>query len=128
MEITVVTLVEEQMSPWKAIKNGNKVLRRTVGTIKQEYEPTTAEEKQDRRNEMKAIATLLMALPNKDQLIVPLYQDAKFLMGGYRSKDNLVMVVIVFSLQVKTNLLTCSNEDLEQLYPDDLEERDIYGR
>ncbi|GJT50650.1 hypothetical protein Tco_0976807 [Tanacetum coccineum] len=49
----------------EVIKNGNKVLRRTVGTIEQEYEPTTAEEKQDRRNEMKARATLLMALPNK---------------------------------------------------------------
>ncbi|GJZ48073.1 hypothetical protein Tco_0601905 [Tanacetum coccineum] len=48
--------------------NGNKVLKRTVGETEQEYEPTTAEEKQDRRNEMKARGTLLMALPNKDQL------------------------------------------------------------
>ncbi|GJR73489.1 hypothetical protein Tco_0085854 [Tanacetum coccineum] len=45
-------------SLWEVIKNGNKVLRRTVGTVEQEYEPTTAEEKQDRRNEMKARATL----------------------------------------------------------------------
>ncbi|GJZ17732.1 hypothetical protein Tco_0553855 [Tanacetum coccineum] len=50
------------------IKNGNKVLRRTVGTVEQEYEPTNAKEKQDIRNEMKARATLLMALPNKDHL------------------------------------------------------------
>ncbi|GJZ94475.1 ribonuclease H-like domain-containing protein [Tanacetum coccineum] len=55
-------------SLWEVIKNGNKVLKRTVGETKQEYEPTTAEEKQDRRNEMKARGTLLMALPNKDQL------------------------------------------------------------
>ncbi|GJT88147.1 hypothetical protein Tco_1069864, partial [Tanacetum coccineum] len=47
-------------SLWEVIKNGNKVLRRTVGTVEQEYEPTTAEEKQDRRNEMKARATLLI--------------------------------------------------------------------
>ncbi|GJT78189.1 copia protein [Tanacetum coccineum] len=53
-------------SLWEVIKNGNKVLKRIVGTVKQEYEPTTAEEKQDRRNEMKARATLLMALLNKD--------------------------------------------------------------
>ncbi|GJR00685.1 ribonuclease H-like domain-containing protein [Tanacetum coccineum] len=58
-------------SLWEVIKNGNKLLRRTVGTVEQEYEPTTAEEKQDRRNEMKARATLLMALPNKDQLNQP---------------------------------------------------------
>ncbi|GJY97630.1 hypothetical protein Tco_0514540 [Tanacetum coccineum] len=45
-------------SLWEVIKNRNKVLRRTVGTIEQEYESTTAKEKQDRRNEMKARATL----------------------------------------------------------------------
>ncbi|GJW68368.1 hypothetical protein Tco_0122792 [Tanacetum coccineum] len=67
-------------SLWEVIKNGNKVLRRTVGTVEQEYEPTTAEEKQDRRNEMKARATLLMALPNKDQLKFHSFQDAKLLM------------------------------------------------
>ncbi|GJS52434.1 reverse transcriptase domain-containing protein [Tanacetum coccineum] len=62
------------------IKNGNKVLRRTVRTVEQEYEPTTDKEKWDRRNEMKARATLLMALPNKDQLKFHSYQDAKLLM------------------------------------------------
>ncbi|GJZ09772.1 hypothetical protein Tco_0544055 [Tanacetum coccineum] len=67
-------------SLWEVIKNRNKVLRRTVGTVEQEYEPTTDKEKQDRRNETKARATLLMALPNKDQLKFHSYQDAKFLM------------------------------------------------
>ncbi|GKA12194.1 putative ribonuclease H-like domain-containing protein [Tanacetum coccineum] len=52
----------------EVIKNGNKVLKRTVEETEQEYEPTTAKEKHDRRNEMKARGTLLMALPNKDQL------------------------------------------------------------
>ncbi|GJR39623.1 hypothetical protein Tco_1215307 [Tanacetum coccineum] len=40
-------------SLWEVIKNGNKVLKRTVGKTEQEYEPTTAEEKQDKRNEIK---------------------------------------------------------------------------
>ncbi|GKE01586.1 hypothetical protein Tco_1389569 [Tanacetum coccineum] len=71
---------------WEVIKNGNKVLRRTVGTVKQEYEPTTAEEKQDRRNKIKARATLLMALPNKDQLKFHLYQDAKLLMEAIEKR------------------------------------------
>ncbi|GJZ53929.1 hypothetical protein Tco_0608814 [Tanacetum coccineum] len=52
----------------RTMPNGNKVLKRTVGETEQEYEPTTAEEKQDKRNEMKVRETLLMALPNKDQL------------------------------------------------------------
>ncbi|GJZ49301.1 hypothetical protein Tco_0603491 [Tanacetum coccineum] len=55
-------------SLWEVIKNGNKVLRRTVGTVEQEYEPTTAKEKQDRRNEMKPKCNSVDARPNKDQL------------------------------------------------------------
>ncbi|GJV98845.1 ribonuclease H-like domain-containing protein [Tanacetum coccineum] len=50
---------------WEVILNGNKVLKRTIREIEQEYEPTTAKEKQDSRNKMKARGTLLMALPNK---------------------------------------------------------------
>ncbi|GKA09955.1 hypothetical protein Tco_0689388 [Tanacetum coccineum] len=70
IELDTPYLVEVD-TPYSTVdqnSNGNKVLRRTVGTVEQEYEPTTAKEKQDRRNEMKARATLLMALPNKDQL------------------------------------------------------------
>nr|GFC06480.1 hypothetical protein [Tanacetum cinerariifolium] len=65
---------------WELIKNGNKVLTKTVGTVEQPYEPTTVEEKLDRNNEMKARGTLLMALPNKDQLKFHSYQDAKLVM------------------------------------------------
>ncbi|GJY44288.1 ribonuclease H-like domain-containing protein, partial [Tanacetum coccineum] len=61
-----------------------------------EYEPTTAEEKKDKRNEMKARGTLLMALPNKDQLKFHSYKDAKLLMeaiekryGGNKESKNL---------------------------------------
>ncbi|GKA26327.1 hypothetical protein Tco_0712436 [Tanacetum coccineum] len=49
-------------SLWEVIKNGNKVLKRIVGETEQEYKPTTAEEKQDRRNEMKARGTMLQKL------------------------------------------------------------------
>ncbi|GJS27480.1 hypothetical protein Tco_0488100 [Tanacetum coccineum] len=67
-------------SLWEVILNGNKVLKITVREVEQEYEPTFVEEKQDRRNEMKARGTLLMALPNKDQLKFHSYKDAKLLM------------------------------------------------
>ncbi|GJR51586.1 hypothetical protein Tco_1402107 [Tanacetum coccineum] len=73
-------------SLWDVILNGNKVLKRTVREVEQEYEPTSAEEKQDRRNEMKARVTLLMALPNKDQLKVHSYQDAKLLMEAIEKR------------------------------------------
>ncbi|GJZ84767.1 ribonuclease H-like domain-containing protein [Tanacetum coccineum] len=73
-------------SLWEVILNGNKVLKRTVGETEQEYEPTTAEEKQDRRNEMKARGTLLVALPNKDQLKFHSYKDAKFLMEAIEKR------------------------------------------
>ncbi|GJZ35441.1 hypothetical protein Tco_0581258 [Tanacetum coccineum] len=70
----------------EVIKNGNKVLKRTVRETEQEYKPTTAEEKQDRRNEIKARGTLLMALLNKDQLKFHSYKDAKLLMEAIEKR------------------------------------------
>ncbi|GJU99489.1 ribonuclease H-like domain-containing protein [Tanacetum coccineum] len=75
-----------QASNEEVIKNGNKVLKRTVGETEQEYEPTTAEKKQDKRNEMKARGTLLMTLPNKDQLKFHSYKDAKLLMEAIEKR------------------------------------------
>ncbi|GKE08504.1 hypothetical protein Tco_1412055 [Tanacetum coccineum] len=70
----------------EVILNGNKVLKRTVREVEQEYEPTFAEEKHDRRNKMKARGTLLMALPNKDQLKFHSYKDAKLLMEAIKMR------------------------------------------
>ncbi|GJW54253.1 hypothetical protein Tco_0098338 [Tanacetum coccineum] len=149
--------------------------------------------KAGRRNEMKARETLLMALPNKDQLKFHSYQDAKLLMeaiekryGGNKeskkvqrtllkqqyenfaalslesmdqtfdstnntnntnkedntahgvstthtqgngvnstSLDNLCDAVICAFLASQPNSPQLSQEDLEQLHPDDLEEMDI---
>nr|GEW46874.1 ribonuclease H-like domain-containing protein [Tanacetum cinerariifolium] len=73
-------------SLWKVINNGNKVLKRTVGTVEQIYEPTSAEEKLDRKNKIKARGTLLMELPNKDQLKFHLYKDAKLLVEAIEKR------------------------------------------
>ncbi|GKE47498.1 hypothetical protein Tco_1478756, partial [Tanacetum coccineum] len=70
----------------EVVKNGNKVLKRTVGTVEQTYEPSTAEEKLDKKNEMKARAILLMSLPNKDQMKFHTYQDAKLLMEAIEKR------------------------------------------
>ncbi|GJV07709.1 hypothetical protein Tco_1345365 [Tanacetum coccineum] len=50
------------------------------------WEVILNEEKQDRRNEMKARGTLLMALPNKDQLKFHSYKDAKLLMEAIKKR------------------------------------------
>nr|GEW35193.1 putative reverse transcriptase, RNA-dependent DNA polymerase [Tanacetum cinerariifolium] len=72
-------------SLWEVIKNGNKVIKKIVGTVKQIYEPNSVEEKLERKNEMKARGTLLMALLNKDQLKFHSYQDAKLLIIKLRN-------------------------------------------
>nr|GEX20603.1 hypothetical protein [Tanacetum cinerariifolium] len=54
--------------------------------VEQPYEPNTVEEKLDRKNEMKARGTLLMALPNKDQLKFHSYQDVKLLMEAIEKR------------------------------------------
>ncbi|GKG60122.1 hypothetical protein Tco_0609786, partial [Tanacetum coccineum] len=61
-------------------------LKRTVEETKHEYKPTTAEEKHDRRNKIKARGTLLMALPNKDQLKFHSYKDVKLLMESIEKR------------------------------------------
>ncbi|GJZ19099.1 hypothetical protein Tco_0555689 [Tanacetum coccineum] len=59
-------------SLWEVIKNGNKVLKRTVGETEQEYEPTTVEENNSasRDNLSDAmICAFLTSQPNSPQLI-----------------------------------------------------------
>nr|GEV30524.1 copia protein [Tanacetum cinerariifolium] len=70
----------------EVIKNGNKVLKKTVGTVDKIYEHTSIKEKLDKKNKMKARGTLLMALPNKDQLKFHSYQDAKLLMEAIEKR------------------------------------------
>ncbi|GKD12647.1 hypothetical protein Tco_1197054 [Tanacetum coccineum] len=70
----------------EVILNGNKVLKRQLGETEQIYELTTAEEKQDRRNETKARGTLLMELLNKDQLKFHSYKDVKLLMKAIEKR------------------------------------------
>ncbi|GJY96980.1 putative ribonuclease H-like domain-containing protein, partial [Tanacetum coccineum] len=74
------------------------------------YEPTSAEEKLDMKNEMKARGTLLMVLTNKDQLNFHSYKDAKLLMeaiekryGGNKESKKLEIQGEVIS-QEDTNL------------------------
>nr|GEY57406.1 hypothetical protein [Tanacetum cinerariifolium] len=102
------------------IKNGKKVLKRTVGTVEQIYEPTSAEGKLDMKNEMKARGTLLMALPNKDQVKFHSYQDVKLLMeaienryGGNKESKKVQRTLLK---QQYENFAASSSETLDQTF------------
>nr|GFD21372.1 ribonuclease H-like domain-containing protein [Tanacetum cinerariifolium] len=102
------------------IKNGNKVLKRTVGTVEQIYEPTSAEKKLDMKNEMKARGTLLMAPPNKDQLKFHSYKYAKLLMeaiekryGGNKESKKIQRTLLKKQYE---NFAASSSETLDQTF------------
>ncbi|GKA16702.1 hypothetical protein Tco_0696539 [Tanacetum coccineum] len=102
------------------ILNGNKLLKRTVREVEQEYEPTSAKEKQDRRNEMKARGTLLMEFSNKDQLKFHLYKDAKLLMEAiekrYRGNKESKKVQRTLLKQQYENFAGSSSETMDQTF------------
>ncbi|GJT11689.1 hypothetical protein Tco_0858731 [Tanacetum coccineum] len=110
----------------EVILNGNKVLKRTVGEVEQEYEPTSVEEKQDRRNKMKARGTLLMTLPNKDQLKFHSYKDAKLLMEAIKkryggNKESKKVQRTLLKQQYK-NFAGSSSETMDQTFDRNKEE------
>nr|GEX94942.1 ribonuclease H-like domain-containing protein [Tanacetum cinerariifolium] len=105
---------------WEVIKNGNKVQKRTVRAVEQIYESTSAEEKLDMKNEMKARGTLLMALPNKDQLKFHSYKYAKFLMEAIgkrygRNKESKKVQRTLLKQQYK-NFASSSSETIDQTF------------
>nr|GEX56829.1 ribonuclease H-like domain-containing protein [Tanacetum cinerariifolium] len=66
---------------WEIIHNGNApIVIKNVDGKETVIPLTSVEEKAQRRAELKAISTLLMALPNKHQLKSNSYKDAKTLM------------------------------------------------
>nr|GEU53782.1 ribonuclease H-like domain-containing protein [Tanacetum cinerariifolium] len=68
-------------SLWDIKENGNTpVVTKTIDGNETVIPPTTVEEKAQRRVELKARSTLLMALPNEHQLKFNTYKDAKSLM------------------------------------------------
>nr|GEV58412.1 putative reverse transcriptase domain-containing protein [Tanacetum cinerariifolium] len=111
--------------------------------------PTTAEQRLAKKNKLKARGTLLMALPDKHQLKFNIYKDAKSLMEAIEKRfrvnaapnvfvaspkakvstlpnvNSLSDVVIYSFFPSHSNSLQLDNEDLKQIYPDDLEEMDL---
>ncbi|GJZ75250.1 putative ribonuclease H-like domain-containing protein [Tanacetum coccineum] len=131
---------------WEVIVNGDSPPpKRTVDGFEQTYPPTTIEEKLARKNDLKAIDTLLMALPNKHQLKFNTYKCAKTLMeaiekrfGGNKESKKTQKTLLK---QQYENFNGSSSEGLDQTYDrlqklisqleilgidaDDLEEMDL---
>nr|GEW60040.1 ribonuclease H-like domain-containing protein [Tanacetum cinerariifolium] len=116
-------LLMTDYSLWEVIKNGNKVLTKLVRSSEQTYEPTTAEEKQDRRYDMNARGTLLMALPNKDQLKI-IKHKSKYI--DFVSSNNSSSTNEADTTASRPNTPQLAKEDLEQIDLDDLEEMDLH--
>ncbi|GJV31016.1 retrovirus-related pol polyprotein from transposon TNT 1-94 [Tanacetum coccineum] len=74
-------------SLWEVIENGNAPpITKVVEGVKTTIAPTTAEEKAQRRLELKARITLLMGIPNEHQLKFNSIKDAKSLLHAVEKR------------------------------------------
>ncbi|GKA27665.1 hypothetical protein Tco_0713833 [Tanacetum coccineum] len=134
---------------WEIVENGNApIVTKTVNGNETIIPPISVVEKAQRRVELKARSTLLMALPNEHQLknkpeIETLSLDDLFNnLKAYESEgvntastqgaadssttvENLSDAVIYSFFASQPSTPQLDNEDLQQINPDDLEEIDL---
>ncbi|GKE07296.1 hypothetical protein Tco_1399314 [Tanacetum coccineum] len=73
---------------WKVIENGNTAIKTTVVEgVEKVIPPTTAEEKAQKRLEVKARSTLMMGIPNEHQLKFNSIKDAKLLLEAIEKRN-----------------------------------------
>ncbi|GJT25209.1 retrovirus-related pol polyprotein from transposon TNT 1-94 [Tanacetum coccineum] len=84
--------------------------------------PVTAEEKTNKKNDVKARGLLLMALPNEHQLTFSQYPDAKSMFAAIetRFRGNAATKKTQKTL-LKQHMRISVQQELEQIYEDDLE-------
>nr|GEU54770.1 hypothetical protein [Tanacetum cinerariifolium] len=105
----------------KVILNGDSPApTRVIEGVVQPVAPTTAEQRLARKNELKAHGTLLMALPDKQQLRFNIHKDAKTLMeaiekrfGGNKEAKK---VQKTFLKQQYENFTGSSSKSLDQIH------------
>nr|GEU41550.1 putative ribonuclease H-like domain-containing protein [Tanacetum cinerariifolium] len=74
-------------SVWEVILNGDSPApTRVIEGVVQPVAPTTTEQRLERKNELKAHDTLLLALPNKHQLKFNIHKDAKTLIEAIEKR------------------------------------------
>nr|GEW57293.1 ribonuclease H-like domain-containing protein [Tanacetum cinerariifolium] len=72
---------------WDIIENGNSILKtQTINNAETVIPPTTADEKLQRRNEVKARSTLMMGLPNEHQVKFNSFKYAKSLLAAIEKR------------------------------------------
>ncbi|GKA32796.1 hypothetical protein Tco_0719163 [Tanacetum coccineum] len=106
---------------WEIIENGNApIVTKLVDGKETAIPPTSVEDKVQRRTELKARSTLLMALPNEHQLKFNSYKDAKTLMQAIenRFRGNAVTKKTQKNLlkQQYENFAESSSKVIEQTY------------
>nr|GEV10446.1 hypothetical protein [Tanacetum cinerariifolium] len=90
---------------WDIIENGNSILKtRIVNNVETVIPPTTAEEKLQRINEVKARSTLMMGLPNEHQLKFNSFKDAKSLLEAIEKRELILPMKLILLALRKSNL------------------------
>nr|GEU48733.1 putative ribonuclease H-like domain-containing protein [Tanacetum cinerariifolium] len=102
---------------------------RVIEGVLRPVAPTTAEQRLARKNELKACGTLLMALPDKNQLKFMTHKDAKTLMEAIEKSTNepVSATTSVYAVNAKLPVSTLPNVDSlsNAIDVDDLEEMDL---
>ncbi|GJV95280.1 ribonuclease H-like domain-containing protein [Tanacetum coccineum] len=106
---------------WEIVQNGNApIVTKTIDGTETVIPPISVEDKAQRRVELKARSTLLMALPNEHQLEFNSYKDAKTLMQAIENKfgGNTATKKTQKNLlkQQHENFAASSTEVIEQTY------------
>nr|GEW78120.1 ribonuclease H-like domain-containing protein [Tanacetum cinerariifolium] len=111
-------------SLWEVILNGDSPSpTRIVDGVVKIIAPTTVEQRLAKKNNLKAIGTLLMALLDKHQLNFNIYNDAKTLMEAIEKSTNESVSVVpsAFAASSKAPVSNLPNK----IDADDLEEMDL---
>ncbi|GJX33870.1 hypothetical protein Tco_0245427, partial [Tanacetum coccineum] len=97
------------------IKNGNApIVTKTIDGKETVTPPTSVEEKAQRRAALKARSTLLMALPNEQQLKFNSYKDAKILIQAIQNRFGEVIKQTYERLQKVISQLEIHGEVIPQ--------------
>ncbi|GJV79515.1 hypothetical protein Tco_1515385, partial [Tanacetum coccineum] len=88
MSCQLLNLITKQLkNPGSIVENGNvPIVTKNIEGKETVIPPTSVEEKAQRKAELKARSTLLMALPNEHQLKFNSYKDAKTLMQAIENR------------------------------------------
>nr|GEV65146.1 copia protein [Tanacetum cinerariifolium] len=108
-------------SLWEVILNGDSSIpTRVVDGVVQAIAPTTAEQRLEKKNELKARGTLFIALLNKHQLKFNIHKDAKSLMEAIEKSTNESVSDVTSVFAASTKFLVSDLPNVDNLKEMDL--------